>query len=87
MAMEGYRPAFNGDAAFADAELADDALEDAAPADTEPAEAKPSDTAQMPTPLQVTCFDPAQFPMSEPYSLDGITAIPALVFRRSTDPG
>jgi hypothetical protein len=40
----------------------------------------------MPAPVQVTCFDPACFPLPEPYSLDGITAIPADVFRGSKAP-
>ncbi len=40
----------------------------------------------MPAPGPVTGFDPACLPLSEPYSLDGITAIPADVFRRSKTP-
>jgi hypothetical protein len=86
--MEGYRPAFDSDTELADAELADaelvDAeLVDAGRVDTVPVDAAPADAAHMPT---RTRFDPACFPLSEPYSLDGITAIPADVFRRSRGP-
>lgn len=79
--MEGYRPAFDGDAELAEAETANVELIKAAPLKTVSAEA-----LQMPAPAPVTGFDPACLPLSEPYSLDGITAIPADVFRRSKSP-
>jgi hypothetical protein len=81
MGVEGYRPAFDGDTEPADAETANVERLKAAPLNTAPAEAP-----QMPAPGPVTGFDPACLPLSEPYSLDGITAIPADVFRRSKTP-
>ena len=75
--MEGYRPAF--DIELADAETTDVQLPDVdVSRDFTPAAA-----AHLSAPVPLACFDPALFPMSEPYSLDGITAIPADVFRRA----
>jgi hypothetical protein len=73
--MEGYRPAF--DIGPADAETADVQLVDV----NVSGDAAPAGPGHLPAPAPPACFDPALFPLSEPYSLDGITAIPADVFR------
>jgi hypothetical protein len=84
--MEGYRPAFDSDIELADAETADVEPAETAFAETAPAGAAPAGAPQMRVPAQVARFDPACCPPSEPYSLDGITVIPADVFRRSKPP-
>jgi hypothetical protein len=75
--MEGYRPAF--DIELAAAETTDVQLVEAdVSRDSASAAA-----AHLPAPVPLACVDPTLFPLPEPYSLDGITAIPADVFRRA----
>jgi hypothetical protein len=52
----------------------------ATPAEAVPADAAPSDAEHVPASIRVPRFDPASFPLSGAYSVDGMTAIPPAYF-------